>query len=303
MIRTMSARLSISTDEGLILDLRLGSQPVRIGRAKDNTVKSEDKRTSRHHAIIKRRVDGSYEVQDAGSSYGTQLNGRLVTLEPLKHQDQLRFGGLAVQFLNDAQPDDEVDQTMMTTTLASIAEQRAQIGRMIEEQAALRSEVGIAQQAEDRAKQQRDEAQDEVERLHQLLENSRSTNASLQLRLEDMGRELRERLSVRNDGAELEALRKQLFDEKKLTEKQKLRIAELEERDSTRVAGEQQLKKEIDRLTEQLKKRDQRESELTQAVKPALMRIAELTRELEHTRLQLATTEADLTDLKRGGRR
>ena len=102
---------------------------------------------------------------------------------------------------------------------------------------------------------------------------------------------------------ELEALRKQLFDEKKLTEKQKLRIAELEERDSTRVAGEQQLKKEIDRLTEQLKKRDQRESELTQAVKPALMRIAELTRELEHTRLQLATTEADLTDLKRGGRR
>jgi hypothetical protein len=33
------------------------------------------------------------------------------------------------------------------------------------------------------------------------------------------------------------------------------------------------------------------------------MRIAELTRELEHTRIQLATTEADLTDLKRGGRR
>ena len=43
-----------------------------------------------------------------------------------------------------------------------------------------------------------------------------------------------------------------------------------------------------------LKKRDQRELELQAVVKPAIMRIAELTRELEATRLELAHAHADL---------
>ena len=56
-----------------------------------------------------------------------------------------------------------------------------------------------------------------------------------------------------------------------------------------------------DRLAEQVKKREQREVELSAALKPALLRIAELSRELEQTRIQLAKAEIELGDLRRGG--
>ena len=225
----MSARLSISTEEGVVLDLRLGGQPVRIGRAKDNTVKSEDRRTSRQHALVRRLTDGNYQIEDAGSSYGTMLNGRLIKQELLKHQDMVRCGGLTLQFLNDPGPDDEVDQSLMSATMQGLTEARAQIRRLIEEQAVLRGEVGIAQQAEDRAKRLRDEAQDETENLHKLLASLRADKEALQQRVEEMGRELRELLSVRSDAAgEVEAVQKQLTELQKASERQLQRIAVLE---------------------------------------------------------------------------
>lgn len=298
----MSARLSISTEEGVVLDLRLGGQPVRIGRAKDNTVKSEDKRTSRQHALVRRLTDGNYQIEDAGSSYGTMLNGRLVKQELLKHQDMVRCGGLTLQFLNDPGPDDEVDQSLMSATMQGLTEARAQIRRLIEEQAVLRGEVGIAQQAEDRAKRLRDEAQDETENLHKLLAGLRADKEALQQRVEEMGRELRELLSTRSDTAgEVEALQKQLAELNKTSERQQQRIAVLEDRDANHNATEATLKKEADRLAEQIKKREQREVELSAALKPALLRIAELSRELEQTRIQLAKAEIELGDLRRGG--
>ena len=300
-MKVMSARLCISTEEGVVLDLRLGSQPVHIGRAKSNTVKSEDRRTSRKHSVVRRLPDGSYQIEDAGSSYGTMLNGRMVKQETLKAQDLVRCGGLTLQFLDDPTADDTVDQSLMTSTMEGLTEARTQIKRIIEEQAVLRSEVGIAQEAEDRAKRLRDEAQDETESLHKLVAQGRADKEALQQRIEEMGRELRELLSRRSDSAgEAEALQKQLADLQKASERQLQRIDVLEERDSSHAATEATLKKEVDRLTEQLKKRDQRETELTAALKPALLRIAEISRELEQTRIQLAKAEIELGDLRRG---
>jgi pSer/pThr/pTyr-binding forkhead associated (FHA) protein len=300
----MSARLCISTEEGVVLDLRLGGQPVRIGRAKNNTIKSEDRRTSRQHAIVRRLPDGAYQIEDAGSSYGTMLNGRLVKQELLKAQDMVRCGGLTLQFLDDPSPDDEVDQSLMSSTMDGLNEARAQIKRMIEEHAVLRSEVGNAQEAEDRAKRLRDEAQDETEGLHKLLATKTADKEALQQRVNEMGQELRELLSRRSDSAgEAEGLRKQLGELQKASERQVLRISVLEERDSVHLATELGLKKEAERLAEQLKKRDQRELELTAALKPALLRIAEISRELEQTRIQLAKAEIELGDLRRGSSR
>lgn len=284
------------------MDLRLGGQPVRIGRAKENTVKSEDRRTSRLHAVVRRLPDGNFQIEDAGSSYGTMLNGRLVKQETLKHQDLVRCGGLTLQFLSDPSADDEVDQTLMTATMQSLTEARTQIRRLIEEQAVLRGEVGTAQQAEDRAKRLRDEAQDETENLHKLLSGVRADKEALQQRVEELGRELRELLSQRSDStSELESVQKQLSELQKTSERQLQRIAVLEERDASHAATEATLKKEADRLTEQIKKREAREVELSAALKPALLRIAELSRELEQTRIQLAKAEIELGDLRRGG--
>lgn len=292
----MPARLSIATEEGVILLLRLGSQPVSIGRAKDNALKSEDKRTSRHHAVVRRRANGGYEVEDLGSSYGTFLNGRLITKEELKHQDLVRCGALNVQYVDDPATEDEDDRSMISMALESLHEARNKIRQLIEEQAALRSEVGVAQQAEDRAKMLRDEAQDEVERLHGILDEQRKKNGELETRVAELGQQLRNQLAGKGDPAtDVEALQKQVAELSQKSERQTRRVSELEARDAERAT----LQREIDRLNELSKKRDQREAELTQAVRPALVRIAELTQELEQTRLHLAHAEADLNDLRR----
>lgn len=298
----MPVRLSISTEEGLILDSYLGSQPLWIGRAKDNSLRSEDRRTSRRHAVVRRLSAGQYEVEDLGSSYGTLLNGRAIKKEVLKHQDILRCGGLIIQFLSEAQPELDSqgpDSSIMSATIDNLFEARAQIRRLIEEQAVLRSEVGIAQEAEDRAKRLRDEAHDEVEQLHKVIASLRQENAALQTRVDTLGHELRERLSAKSETpSDVEALRQQLSEASRQVERHKIRAAELEEREAGRMASELSLRKEIERLTEQVKQREQREAQLSQAVKPALVRIAELTQELEQTRIKLAKSEAELSDLR-----
>lgn len=297
----MPARLSISTEEGLILDLRLGSQPLRIGRAKDNSLRSEDRRTSRHHASLRRSPDGTYEIEDLGSSYGTLLNGRAVKKEPLRHQDIIRCGGLLLQLFVDADPEEvEADASIVTTTLDNLFEARTQIRRLIDEQAVLRTEVGTAQAAEDRAKAERDDFSHEVDRLRKLYEELKAEKTTLLGRIDELGRDLRERLSAKSEAPpDVEALRQQLSESQKQSERNKNRAVELEEREAARLLAEQTLRKDVERMADQLKQREAREVQLAAALKPALMRIAELQQELEQTRIKLAKAEVDLADAKK----
>lgn len=302
MMGAMPASLVIATEEGLTLELRLGSQPVSVGRAKDNTLRSDDRRLSRHHVVFRRREDNGYEVTDVGSTYGTLLNGRRIKQEPLKPQDWVRCGGLQIQLVEREEAAESADLSMMSATTDALKQSRAQVKQMIEEQALLRREVGIAQEAEDRAKRLRDEAQDEIERLHDVIAELGQAKESLTTKVDELGKELRDRLSTKTD-LRSEDLARQLAEATKQNDKHKARIAELEASEAGRISSEGPLRKEIERLTDMLKKRDQRELELQAAVKPAIMRIAELTRELEATRLELAHAHADLDDLKRGFRR
>lgn len=302
MMGAMPASLVIATEEGLTLELRLGSQPVSVGRAKDNTLRSDDRRLSRHHVVFRQREDSAYEVADVGSSYGTLLNGRRIKKETLKPQDWVRCGGLQIQLVERESPADAPDVSLLTEATQGLKEARAQIKRIIEEQAMLRREVGIAQEAEDRAKRLRDEAQDEIERLHDVIAAQSRDKESLTTKVDELGKELRDRLSNKSD-PRTDELQHKLTEASKQLDKHKARIAELEQKDATRLSTEGPLRKEVERLTDILKKRDQRELELQAALKPALVRIAELTRELEATRLELAHAHADLEDLKRPPRR
>jgi septal ring factor EnvC (AmiA/AmiB activator) len=74
---------------------------------------------------------------------------------------------------------------------------------------------------------------------------------------------------------------------------------ELEDRDAARLLAEQGLRKDVERMAEQLKQREAREAQLAAALKPALMRIAELQQELEQSRVKLAKSEAELADAKK----
>lgn len=297
----MLARITVSTDEGVALDMSLGNQPLSIGRAKDNVLRSDDRRTSRRHAALRRLDDGRFEVEDLGSSYGTFLNGRLIKKETLQHRDLIRCGGFSLQFVEDHHhtSSDDADPSIMTATLDNLFDARAEIRRLIDEAALLRQEVGIAQQAEDRAQTLRDEAQDEVERLHKIIDNQRKELAILHERTAQLGTELRDKLSSKSDiSVDAEALQKQLAETQKLAERHKNHAIELEQRDLTRAASEQALRKETERLQEQVKQREAREQQLSAALKPAILRIAELSREVEQLRLRLATAEADLADAK-----
>lgn len=298
MMSAMPASLMIATEEGLTVELHLSSQPVSVGRAKDNTLRIDDRRMSRHHLVFRRREDASYEVADLGSYNGTLLNGRRIRQESLKAQDIIRCAGLQIQLIEKESAGDAVEPSLMTVTNQALVEARSQIKQMIDEQAMLRREVGLAQESEARAKRLRDEAQDEVERLHDVIAKLGQDKESLAAKVEELGKELRERLATKTD-PRTDELTAKLSEAQKQVEKHKARIAELEEKDAARVASEGPLRKEIDRLADILKKRDQRELELQAAVKPALIRIAELTRELENTRIELAHSQADLEDIKK----
>lgn len=78
-----------------------GRGPWTIGRSKSNTVVVSDPYVSRHHAWISRR-DGSFYVEDLGSSNGTLLNGIHIDREPLRSGDELSFGRSRARFTTQA---------------------------------------------------------------------------------------------------------------------------------------------------------------------------------------------------------
>ncbi|MER5641248.1 FHA domain-containing protein [Kitasatospora sp. NPDC002227] len=70
----------------------LPARVVRIGRAEDNELVLEDLSVSRHHAELRARPDGRYEIADLGSHNGTYLNGQPVLNALVGPQDLIGIG-------------------------------------------------------------------------------------------------------------------------------------------------------------------------------------------------------------------
>ena len=71
--------------------------PFAIGRTPGNDMVLEDKRVSRHHAVIAWE-DGKYVVKDLGSQNGTLVNGLKVDSTILKKGDTIFIGGNTILF-------------------------------------------------------------------------------------------------------------------------------------------------------------------------------------------------------------
>ena len=72
--------------------IRLGADPISIGRHPANTIPIDDEKASRKHCLIERVASGSFRVRDLGSRNGTRLNGFGVMESPLAPGDVIQIG-------------------------------------------------------------------------------------------------------------------------------------------------------------------------------------------------------------------
>jgi adenylate cyclase len=87
-----------------------------LGRSGSNQVVLKDKKASRHHALIQAQ-GGEYWLVDFGSTNGTLVNGRRVTLPTLlRNGDQLLMGDSALTFHQIATQLHVADATIETAT-------------------------------------------------------------------------------------------------------------------------------------------------------------------------------------------
>lgn len=277
----MSAMIVISTEDGVALELALGSLPLTLGRAEGNVVRGSDRRLSRRHAMLRRMRSGLYEVEDLGSSNGTTVNGK--ALEPglaqvLQPGDRIECGGLSAEF--------KAEQLDERTAYEQVDELRAEVARLIEEAQGLRKAVQDARDAREQAERKRDEEHDEATRLREAVVTAQQQVTTLEARVESLGAELRNERTARASAAASAPAGS--TDASAELARERRRVRELEEREGALALREVDLRKEIDRLQERCRRHEAREADLTNAVKPALLRVAELTREVERLRIELA---------------
>ncbi|MFF3648987.1 FHA domain-containing protein [Streptomyces sp. NPDC002181] len=74
---------------------------VSIGRAPANDLVIDDLVVSRHHAELRARADGTYEIADLGSHNGTFLNGIRTDRAPVTEGDVIGIGHTALCLVGD----------------------------------------------------------------------------------------------------------------------------------------------------------------------------------------------------------
>ena len=81
-------------ERGRTLRLKL---KTRLGRERDNDLTLTDPRVSRYHAWIE-LLNNQWTVRDGGSANGTYVNGKRVSLRPLKPEDRITIGDTEMVF-------------------------------------------------------------------------------------------------------------------------------------------------------------------------------------------------------------
>jgi pSer/pThr/pTyr-binding forkhead associated (FHA) protein len=98
----MSAELTVNIEGKPPRVVPLGSI-FSIGRGPGNDLVINDSRASRNHAVIRLQADKQYYVLDQGSSNGTLLNGRRITIpSALKSGDEIQIANHQLAFVDSA---------------------------------------------------------------------------------------------------------------------------------------------------------------------------------------------------------
>jgi adenylate cyclase len=103
----MSARVTLQIEGQPERVIPLGAI-FSIGRGPGNDLVLPDGRASRNHAVIRLQGEGAYYLLDLGSSNGTMLNGRRVTIPcALKNGDVIQVASGTLRFESAEEPPPE----------------------------------------------------------------------------------------------------------------------------------------------------------------------------------------------------
>lgn len=83
--------------------VNFGTKTISIGRSEDNDIVVDDPTVSRHHARITHQ-DGKYTLEDLGSTSGTRVAGKEVTMAQIAAGETVKFGNTEVGFNLGANP-------------------------------------------------------------------------------------------------------------------------------------------------------------------------------------------------------
>jgi polyhydroxyalkanoate synthesis regulator phasin len=88
--------------QGIEGAIELGAGEIRIGRAMDCAIRTDDAMVSRHHARLL-WGGGGYVLEDLGSANGVYYQEQKVQSHLLKHGDAVRCGSLWLRYVDTAQ--------------------------------------------------------------------------------------------------------------------------------------------------------------------------------------------------------
>jgi FHA domain len=88
--------------DGVDKAIVLSSEPIMIGRATECQIQTQDAMVSRRHARI--FWDGSYIIEDLGSSNGVYVGNEKVTRAPIRPGDTVTCGSLVLKLMPDTSP-------------------------------------------------------------------------------------------------------------------------------------------------------------------------------------------------------
>jgi len=103
-------RLFISLGESSVNELKFDKGPIYVGRQMGSQVFLPDKAVSRQHAVFYTTKDGSWIIEDLGSSNKTFLNSHAIHKTELKHNDVLRVADFLIRV--SLEDDEDQDRKM-----------------------------------------------------------------------------------------------------------------------------------------------------------------------------------------------
>lgn len=103
--RSPRANLRVGLPDGSTRVVALDPNPLTIGRAPDNRLQLKDDRVSSHHARLT-PVQTGYQLDDLGSTNGTQVNGQPISSALLRGGERIQMG--KVWMVLEIQPGQEV---------------------------------------------------------------------------------------------------------------------------------------------------------------------------------------------------